>query len=117
MKKSQITMFFIFAIVLVAIAALVLYASKIIKKDNNGDIGKIDEDKNSIKEYIQDCLVQSSRPLVIEIAKKGGSLNPNGVYWERIQVNALATYKSGKGYENNLLLKQDMESELSSAIN
>lgn len=119
MKKSQITFFIIFAAILVLIASLIVYSSKFLIKTKNApyELSRINADRIIIKEYMQNCIAQVSYPLIFEIAGKGGSFNPNsGAYWNGTELNSLAYYKSGAGYLNNLLLRQDMGRELSDAI-
>lgn len=116
MKKSQITIFIIFAVLLVLIASLIIYSSKFPIKTKNApdELSRINADRIIIKEYMQNCIAQVSYPLIFEIARKGGSLNPDfGIYWNGTELNILAAYKSGAGYENDMLLKQDLEKELS----
>ncbi|MBI2654563.1 hypothetical protein HYX02_07210 [Candidatus Woesearchaeota archaeon] len=118
MKKSQITMFMVLGIVVVIIVALFIYASKFMRenKDVVEDTSRINADRIAIREYVQNCLSQVSSSIASELAKRGGSFNGSGIYWDNVNLNALAVYKTGVGYENNLLLKHDMENALSSAI-
>lgn len=115
-KDGQITIFFIIGIVLLLTLLLFVYYSSSIKQKKVALVDTNTE-RNSIEHYVTQCIVQVAKPLISEISNRGGSFAPaSGIFWNNKEINALAVYKTGIGYENQLLLRQSIETELSEMI-
>ncbi|MBI3036080.1 hypothetical protein HYY71_07210, partial [Candidatus Woesearchaeota archaeon] len=116
-KNSQISLFIIIGIlVLISFGVLFYYANFANQKIQGAKVD-VNYERNSVNLYIKECVIQAAKPLIEQIAGKGGAFNPkSGIIWNGTELNTLAIYKTGTGYENTLLLRQDIEKELAERI-
>ncbi len=76
----------------------------------------IAHDKQTAKNYVESCMTAVAEPLIIGIARKGGSFIPSDIVHEGTSINVLAQYISNFGYQNLMLTKEEMEKELNDNI-
>ena len=122
-KKSQVTVFIVLGLVLVLFAGLGLY---VIKNSSEKSEGEVDNtlvevfDQQSLKQYIEGYILLVSPEPIIEIGFQGGTLNLSSgdfIWNNKKKHHTLCYHLEGhKGCVNTLLLRQQMEEELSKEI-
>jgi len=114
-KRGQITIFIIVGLVILITFILVYYLTSLTSKRTKADFSaKIEKEKNELKAHVESCIRDVSLPLIEGISKHGGTFLPNtSIFWEGYELNSFCKYKTNFGYLNNLVLRQDIENELS----
>lgn len=120
LKRGQVTIFVIFGIVIVIIAALLLYF-----RTNLFLFNPTVEDLNSrlddISAHVVECIGEVSEPPIRQIGLQGGHLStPPDTF--RLYNDSTISYlcysmKGTPKCRNRMLLKSDMEKQLSASIN
>ncbi|MEM1577853.1 MAG: hypothetical protein QXM27_02495 [Candidatus Pacearchaeota archaeon] len=111
MKKGQLTIFIIIAIILISIIFIIFY----IRKEQSS---KLEKEINLINNYINFCLEKKSENIIIEIAKNGGYykfeknyinfLNENGVFYLK-ENNSYVPNKTFVENQINLWLNDEFD--------
>jgi len=78
-------------------------------------------DPTTFKTYIESCLRDTVPDLVKKMAEQGGTLKQLSPYgnaraYNNVKYRYFCNYQAGKGCLNNLILRKDMEEELSNGI-
>ena len=123
-KKAQVTIFIIMGIVMLVAVLLLFYFIGAFADQGAEDNIKLGQNRESdivfLNDYFESCVDMAARPLVLEIASKGGKLNPTSDIYDYdndLALNTLSTYSTYTGYVNSLLAAEDMADELSIRIN
>ena len=118
-KKAQVTVFLIIALLILTLLSYFVYIKNISKSTEPEvkkalDISKIPLE---VKNYVESCINIVGEPLIEDIAKKGGSLNPkSGIYYNDEELNVFCTEEKDKGCVNNFVSRENIEKELSAKI-
>ena len=114
-KKSQVTLFIILGLILVLTLGIFLYIAKTGTETPFETVSQTTiTDKHSLKVYVEECIKQVSLDPIVLIGKHGGLITSiTYKKFEGTTINYLCTEKNNIPCINSLLLKQDMEKELS----
>lgn len=120
MGKSQVTVFIVLGMLIVAVATLLIYLQSVSYDDLDVDVKDKYVVKSSlepVKMYIESCLDQSARRPIEIIGKRGGELEPSEyTYHEKNKLNYLCVQRGDEKCINSVLRKEEIEHELSEAI-
>jgi len=115
-KKAQITVFIVLGLVLVLTIAIFLYVTKFteIEQLKSETESPLLTDQQSLKNYVESCIKQVAQEPIILLAKQGGTLDPvNYRFYNGSKINYLCYAEDNLACVNSLLLRTDMEKELS----
>jgi len=137
-KKAQITVYIIIGITLLAGILVYLYINTDIFKlpgPQTQRMAMVAIEPAAIKAYVQSCIEITARPLLFEVAEKGGTFLPSqygnltydayesyhnvpGSYMEEgpVTYTYASHWELGHGYVSNLITRQTMEKELNVKI-
>lgn len=121
-KRGQITAFIIAGLVLLFIIGATWISMTIISKGKIKpaieEVQKIPLEEATLKNYVENCITIVSVGPIKTIALQGGTLNLTDYIWyDESKFNVLCYNLEGyKGCVNSLLLRQQMEEELSREI-
>ncbi len=111
-KKSQLSVFIVLGAMLLVTLGLIYYVQEIKSPEPKSK----EYDENYVAGYIKECISQHSEAAIKELARKGGSFSS---YFSRQYNNQSYSYFCLQRYgvcQNQLILRQDMEKELSKKL-
>lgn len=119
MKRGQVTIFIILAIIILAVVILFIFVrSRFYFGPATQE--KLQQEFPSIKAHIESCLKESSEPIIRKIGKQGGYLEPaknTYDYYFGDKISYLCyNIPNDRRCSNRMLLKSQMEKTLSYAI-
>ena len=119
-RKGQVSAFIIIGIILL-IGFSIVTLMRIIHTTETKTEAEISLPKaleqNSLKIYVESCIHKASKEPIKLIGEQGGAINLTDYVWyNREKYNYLCKNEEGKGCVNKLVLRQDIEKELSSEI-
>jgi len=116
-KKTQITLFIIIGIVIIACVGIIFYMNNILKEKPGRELDTGSDIRESVVNYIESCILETAEPLIFELAEKGGTFRPDsGIIEDSAEINTLMEYDISFGYRNNYLTREKIRTELSNKI-
>ncbi|MGM5482447.1 MAG: hypothetical protein ACQESF_03215 [Nanobdellota archaeon] len=120
MNKSQVTVFIVLGMLILAVALLLFYVNSLAHEPVDVEV----KDKYVLKStlqpvrvYVESCLEKVSKPVIEKIAKNGGYLEPsNFMYYDKDKISYLCVQKDNDKCVNSLLLRKDMEEQISEVV-
>ncbi len=118
MRSAQISVFIVLGLVLVLTIGIFLYISSLTVTEPLTQETKLRiTDQASLKAYVETCIQDVAREPLILLGKQGGSINPQRYRWySGSKVGYLCSTEGELPCVNTLVLRTDLEKELSLAI-